>query len=474
MSATVTPTRPPNPGAVSAVIAEVVILVRDTAVVFWRLLPQILTIWLLGWLGSALALKLAVIVADVNAWAALVIFSVSFLSTLVAIVLILRLCGVELGIRQLIPDSEAAADDRDSSLTRLLAVTLLPFLGLYAAFGQVTQQAARLSTEQVFRDPLSLGRPSVLQTVQGLASAHPGRLLALLAAIYLLRRGVDLAHDKSGWRPLGLLVAVIEGFFIVAVIFGGFRLVRRLTRWFATREFVAWESAVGRELRQLLAAVNLKLPAALTRLAGLMADDLVPLLVTVLGQPIIWLAVAALVYGSKVLSLAELWRRGRPVVQRIPGASVFDRYADKQALHVPPRVGAGRAGTRRVGREVREAFFGDIDDKYLPTFHSVRLVLRAGVGFLGAYVLVYGVVLMAQNYVQALYQAVVGGRETSFWYITGPIFDLVENLPWEPLRLCLLAVAFRRCLELFRHQGGTPDPVKVVTADSPAGAAEVT
>ena len=33
------------------------------------------------------------------------------------------------------------ADDRDSSLTQLVAVTLLPFLGLYAAFGQVDEAA---------------------------------------------------------------------------------------------------------------------------------------------------------------------------------------------------------------------------------------------------------------------------------------------------------------------------------------------
>ena len=37
------------------------ILVVDTGRVCWRLLPQILGIYLLGWLGSQLALKIAVI-----------------------------------------------------------------------------------------------------------------------------------------------------------------------------------------------------------------------------------------------------------------------------------------------------------------------------------------------------------------------------------------------------------------------------
>ena len=52
------------------------------------------------------------------------------------------------------------------------------------------------------------------------------------------------------------------------------------------------------------------------------------------------------------------------------------------------RGGCGRRprGSGRAAVELKEAFLGDIDDKYLPTFHSLRLVLRAGVVFLGSYV----------------------------------------------------------------------------------------
>ena len=34
----------------------------------------------------------------------------------------------------------------------------------------------------------------------------------------------------------------------------------------------------------------------------------------------------------------------------------------------------------------------------------------------------------------------------------GLTYPSMDDLPWEPLRLCLLAVAFRRCLELFRQR----------------------
>ena len=440
-------TSPLKPSWSAALVLDVVLLVRDTVTVLIRLLPQILTVWLLGWLASTVIVKIAGLLADVNAWAALAVFSLSFLVTLTAVVIILRFCGQELGIRALIPEAEAADDDRDSSLTRLLAVTLLPFLGLYAAFGQVGERAAQLQADQIFRNSV-FGPPTVLQTVRGLASAHPWRLLLILLVVYTVRRLLDGAHEKTRWRPLGLLVALVETFFILVVIFGGFALGNRVRTWLGSRAFVGWLEAVGHTVRSLLAVLNVHLPAALDRLAAFVANPLAPLLWKVLSEPVIWLAVAALVYGSQVLSLAELWRQGQPLARRLPGASKFDRRADKQALRPTPPP-----GLRRVGLEVREAFLGDIDDKYLPTFHSLRLVLRGGAGFFGAYVFVYTVLAVARNYVTRLYQFVLGGHEASFWYLWEPVLDLVENLPWELLRICLLAVAFRRCLELFRRRG---------------------
>jgi hypothetical protein len=430
----------------AAVLTDVVILVRDTVTVFVRLFPQIMAVWLLGWLGDALAVRVAAIVGDRSGWAALVVFSSSFLFTLVAIVLILRLCGEELGIRALIPKEEAVEDDgRDRSLNRLVAVTLLPFLGLYSAFGLVDDKAGQLANEMQFRN--GIAAPSVLTSVRGLAEQHTWWMVGLLVGLYLLRRLVDQLHERTRIGLLGILTAVVESFFILVVIFGGFLLLKRPGRWLADRQVAAWLDAAGRAVERALAALHLRLPELLHRLAGFLADPVWPMFWTVVSQPIIWLAVAALVYGSQVLSLADLWRRGQPAASRVVGASRFDRRRDKRALRpaTPP-------GVARVGSEVREAFLGDIDDKYLPTFHSIRLVLRAGATFLGAFVLVYTAVLVAQNLVQQLYLFLLGGHGINFWYRVNPFLDLVDALPWEPLRLCLLAVAFRRCLELFQQR----------------------
>jgi hypothetical protein len=188
----------------------------------------------------------------------------------------------------------------------------------------------------------------------------------------------------------------------------------------------------------------------------------------VITQPLLWLAVAALVFGSRVLSLAELWRKGQPYAARVPGASAFAAYAEKRALRRP---GPPPKGVRLAAAQTRQAFFGDLDDKYLPTFHALRLVLRAGVLFLGSYVLAYSLVLIAKNYAQTLLNTVVGGHSFPFWVRWEPVFDLITDAPFETLRLCLLAVAFRRCLELFAQRVESSRPDAPAGAPVPAGVA---
>ena len=440
----------PDNAELDQLLTDVRVLVGDTGRVWWRLMPQLLGLYLLGWLGSQLALRAAVWAGDRNAWLALVLFAFNFLAELTATVLILRLVGRELGVRALIPDEEALSDGRDDSISRLLAVTLLPFLGLYAAFGQVKQSADALVVEQAARySPLSSDE-TVLGVLSQAGSEHPWRLLAVMVGVYLLRRTLDLVHEATEWRPLGVAVAFVESFFILVVVLGGVRLVQQAFLWLRDRQLWSWVDHVRDLLTALLAHLEINLPAVLDALGGFLRDQVWPVVWQVVSQPIIWLAVVALVYGSQVLSLADLWRRGQAYAGRLPR---FGAATGRRRRPAARRIGPAPAGVRRLLAEVREAFLGDVDDKYLPTFHSLRLVLRAGVVFFGAYVLVYNALAVARNSVTRLYELVLGGHPTSFWYLYGPYLDLLESLPWELLRICLLAVAFRRCLERFQQRG---------------------
>jgi hypothetical protein len=45
---------------------ELRILIRDTGRMWWRPLPVILAVYLLGWLGNELTLRIAVILGDIS------------------------------------------------------------------------------------------------------------------------------------------------------------------------------------------------------------------------------------------------------------------------------------------------------------------------------------------------------------------------------------------------------------------------
>lgn len=438
--------------------ADLRILVLDTGRVWWRLLPQLLTVYLLGWLGSELAQRLAIQAGERNSWAGLAIFSFSFLAQLVAIIVMLQLVGRELGVRQLIPEAELIEDDRDGSLTRLVSITLLPFLGIYAVFGDVSERAAQLAYEQLFRNGVLSDAPSILGTLNQAAVDHPWWLLAGLVAIYLVRRGLDMLHERTGIRAFGLAVALVEAFFMLVVIMGGVRIWQHGRLWLEDRAFMGWLDSLWQAVLNALSVISVHLPEIVTKLAGFVTAEVVPLLLEALVQPVVWLAVAALVFGTQVLSLAELWRKGEPYLSKVPGSTVFASHAERRRAKgkLPPPAGVGRAAS-----ELKEAFLGDIDDKYLPTFHSLRLVLRAGVVFVGAYVAAYSAIAMASNGLEMLINHLFAGRPIAFWYAYGTSLGLIPEVLFEPLRICLLAVAFRRCLELFWARGHDVDAEKL-------------
>ena len=100
---------------------DIRILLVDTTRIWWRMLPKILAIFLFGWLGYQVALKIAIPVGHINSWLALLVFSFSFVSKLAAVILILRLVGNALGVRRLIPRHELEEDDRSMNYRIALA-----------------------------------------------------------------------------------------------------------------------------------------------------------------------------------------------------------------------------------------------------------------------------------------------------------------------------------------------------------------
>lgn len=449
--------------ALAMLWTDIRILLVDTTRIWWKLLPKILTIYLLGWLGYQICLKLAIIAGDLTFWLSLVIFAIAFVSKLTALVLILRMVGNALGVRRLIPEDEYEDDDRDAGVTRLLAITLLPFLGIYTAFGLIQSASDQMIIESIFRSGgAAFGNQGILGQFRLNGDNVPARryilVLAIIVGTYILRRGIDLIHERTGFRPLGIVVAFIEAFFVLVTITAGYDIFARIGLWLKDRQFMVWLGDIRHGIGNVIAALGINPEAFFSVIANFISNQVWPVITSGLTQPIFWLAIAALVYGSSVISVAELWRRGKPLASRVRLAR---RALERAARLELMQSEHAETATGRLWTEVKEAFFGDIDDKYLPTLHSLRLILRAGFTFLGAYVVVYSAQTVADSVWGWALNQTIGGHPMTFWMVALPAQDFAQSLPFEPWRLCLLAVALRRCLMIFRlraESAGTAHP----------------
>lgn len=438
---------------------HVTAMVTGTVAVLGRLLPTLLVVALVGWIGHQVLLRASILVAA-QTWLAILLLAAALVIQLGSIVVMLRIIGQHLGVERIIPWQ--AADESPPRVTDVIAQTLLPFLGIYAAFGAVTETANKVIGFTMVRD----GRETAFLTGMNPTSLERILLVAgIIASVYVVRRGLDLAYGRTGWRPIGLAAAFAEAFFLLVILIGGSRLVFWASSRIHVLQVWAWIEYAWHGLVAAFAQLAIDLPAAVDAVASFVATVVWPMLVIAMAQPVLWLAVAALIHGSKVLSLAELWQRGQPLPPR-PDLVLRSDLAAGPTTKDADDQPAGRG--RRALLEVQELFFGDIDDKYLPTVQSLRLLLKAGIPFLGAYVLVYNVVRLAQLWLEFGIEKLIGGHRIEFWVTWDPLLDLAA-VPLEIVRVTLLAVAFERCLTMFRERGvaatatsdAAPDPAPV-------------
>ena len=422
--------------AVRTLLSSLNQLVTTTGLVWWRCLPRLLVTAMLGWLGYRIFVQLAAMVVDASAWWSLLMLSMGFVVRLSAIIIGLRIAGRQLQIPRAVPQ---AGDSDEGSISQLLSRTLLPFLGIYAVFDVVTDAANDIQVNYYVFSGLTFERPVLSQlNPQG---AGVLLIVGVLVGLYVARRLIEWWFERSGWRPLGLLAALIEGFFLLIVVLSGRQLVVSIMRWVDGRTFRVWLDYPGWGIRQLFAGLGLDISELLQDLGALWSGILWPGVTGMVVEPMLWLALASLVFGSQVLSTADLWRRGRPVVV---GRRAQIGLGDRQ---------------RRLTLEFQEAFFGDLNDKYLPTFHALRLVLGVGSTFFAAFILCYGMLTTGEDWLRRGLHALLGGHPAGFWSVAGPPIDLIVEVLAEPLRWVLLATAFHACLALFAARGGQPDAV---------------
>lgn len=418
---------------------------------WWRLLPVLVGLYLLGFVLLEGAVLVAAMISDTYPWVALFLLSAGLVGQLATIIVSLRFLGNELGIRQQLPGG-GLYDEKDDSTTRLVAITLLPFLGIYATFGKVQQAANQMVAFEIITR--GIGASSVMAQMNPTTKRQLIMLIAVVVGAYIARRTVDLVHEKTDFRPLGLLAALLEGFFMLVFIFSGTQLILRARLWLLGTNLASWWGQVTDGWHTSASRISSFIPNAVAWLWSSTWSFLWPLAKAALVEPVVWLAVAALVYGSHVLSLAEMWRKGEPMTVHLDEEREITLNKRAKLRH-----SAGNSVVRRGWLEVQEAFFGDIDDKYLPTFQSLRLILKGGAVFLGAYVLLYALFSSVTELLHSAITWVIGGGYEIYWAAWLRLINSIVQPIGESLRLALLAVAFARTLQIFK-QSADPSAVR--------------
>jgi hypothetical protein len=421
--------------ALTAFGEETLQLATGATGVWLRLLPRLIALTLLGWVAYHGAVFLGAELAQYSVWLLIPALSLGVVFRLATVVIALRSVATELGapalLRQVAPE-EAVDDDRDHSLSRLLGITLLPFLAVYAAFGYVDSFARDVVLLSTYR----FGPGELLRGLNPLDSATTAAItIALVVVLYVARRLLERWQERTGALFPALLAALVEASGLFVVLLSAFRLVEGARLWLGDRRVAQWWQA---SLDWATGWLHFDLPELVQRTWAFLAGTIWPVLWDVLSQPLAWLTLAALVFGSRVVTLGDVLHTG-PVSD---GTGVVGR-AERLRLAI-----AQAEGPRRALLRVQQTLVGDVDDKYLPTWRSLRLVLHGGWAFLGAYVLLFSLVGFLGEWSVDAVKTAIGGQPVSLWINVIPFLNLLPDVLGMSLQLALLGAAFVRILQL--------------------------
>lgn len=396
-------------------------LFARTGGVWLRLWRPLLSLALLGWVAYYGSVLLGVTIAPLQAYLIVPALALGAVVQLATIVAGMRLVAAELRVPALLREPGGTDAGEPASELAVLGATLLPFLGIYSAFGMVDRYVTDLMVVITIRhgEGAVVGDLNPVGSWWGIAV-----VVGVVVALFALRRWLEVVQDRTGRAWPGLIGVFVEASALFLVLLSGFRVAESVQLWWQDTTAASWLEAPGAWLSGWWAGA----PVAVVAVGDFLGATLGPLLWDVVSQPLAWLTLATLAYGAKVVSLGDLWREeGVPAPS--PGAQPDP---------------AGRF--RTVALEVQQVVLGDLDSKYLPTWHSFRLVLRAGAPFLGAFILAFTVLRISSDALGNLVHDLIGPQQVTVWIKLLPFEELIPTVLTMSLQLALLGAAFSRIL----------------------------
>jgi len=375
--------------------------------------------WALPWLSAEIGRGSHPDLRRVAVVALFVLFLLATATTAVGMLYVLRRRG-EPG------DGEKFID--------VLGRSLLPFMIVYVAWGLLFKDAATFSFADLKRTFNHLNDPGETYVIPDIRVAW-----ALAAGCFLVRMLFERRHlsQREKGRPgrtSGLVAAFFETAFTLFAISSAAVTFGQASEWAANRrvwvgassllnglvDAVPWLGTVGDLLGQLL---------------SLAKDGLI--------LPLVWLTIAAIVYGVEV-------HDHRAVL----GGTRFERAADRLS------------GMRGLLRRPLGGMSADVRDKYLPLAYAVRLVWRGGIPLFAAFALCYGLTEVVSQQVWLGVTWLIGPHDQGTWHVLIVPVNFGRDLIYDVLRISVLAAAYGLIQERISARTAAPSPVEMASSRS--------
>ncbi|CAN7430108.1 hypothetical protein [Mesorhizobium sp. LjRoot246] len=416
---------------------------------FW---PQLVALVLAGVLVGDLLMQLAAKVALANHFAGLAMLTLVALVQLVVTVAMFHVLRPGLphvlaaqraadkaATTEARTEPGAAADRRGSRLVRMITIALLPFFAYYAAWGFLGDIVRQYSRETL--DQADFG-----QSANVLDVLDSRWLLVSVAVSWLVRRLAKFMQAKGSvqakmgaaafWQ---IVVVICETNWIFVGLYVISRWKDTALQWLMSHNFwsVVQASADGLASPVPMASAASMVPVEITSIAP---STVAINLFFYMLLPLIWLVMAALIYGYDVRDDAALMR-------------VHGRLE---------RAGRRYAGLPKFLRDFVEHFIAGYRSRYLPIANGVRLTVSSSMVLLCTLVVGYRLLDWGAAWLWLGATRLIGPHELDVWQIFSygvtllfgsPFQDSSTGILIEPLRICFLAAVLETAFSMAKRAG---------------------
>ncbi|WP_412066707.1 hypothetical protein [Rhizobium sp. SYY.PMSO] len=394
-----------------------------TVQLLWRFWPQLMALWLLGLIGNSLLNELAVMIGRLNALAGLSTLALVVLLKLVIIVALFETVRPGLPaldaasrIAAARPETESGDGAGAPGFASILALTLVPFFAYYAAWGFLSDTVREYSK-------LSLDLMLFGEGYNPLKFGSSAWLLISVAGAWLVRRFAKLMHKRSKAPVWAIVIVICEanwafiGLYVISIWQGDIRAwVAKLPE--TVGHFLGFLNPVGD------AAAATVFPPTAEEASISLSRQARGLFLYAL-YPVVWLTLAALVYGYDV-------NGERPL-------------ADGRAARAVSRWQA----LPKAVRDFVSHFIAGTAKRYRALAEGVGLTLNSGLGLTLAVVLLYRVLDWGSAWAWYATSRLIGPHDLPLWQMIAQAISLVFGSPSAPgdgvlimpIKICLLAAA---------------------------------